>query len=236
MNRFVFLFVLLLAFSHKSIGQQDSLPVQSDQKDSIRNPILSLGDSVWKIVTPWPPYPPPCIIPPKWDTFNIAHFYPTIFFESRYNAKGAPADLKSGTAQILFSGGLGGMPDFTSEKDNQFQRKYGVEFFSQGCVHMGPNEDETAYNRAIFAYLDKKFGEMWRYELRNDAIGFEAPELTYNPAELVSSASILVASLEKPSGKTANPETETAVWWYVLPTSGFALLLSLYWIIKRKQD
>ena len=32
-----------------------------------------------------------------------------------------------------------------------------------------------------------------------------------------------------------NPETETSVWWYILPTSGFALLLSFYFIIKRRK-
>ncbi len=33
---------------------------------------------------------------------------------------------------------------------------------------------------------------------------------------------------------TLNPETETSIWWYVLPTSGFALLLSLYFIKRKK--
>jgi LPXTG-motif cell wall-anchored protein len=35
--------------------------------------------------------------------------------------------------------------------------------------------------------------------------------------------------------EAVSPETDTSVWWYVLPTSGFALLLSLYFIIKRKR-
>lgn len=233
MNRFILLLVFLHGFYPKSISQEDSLAVQ---KDSIYFPAITRTDSLWKIITPWPPYPPPCIVPPKWDTFNLSLIVPTFRFESRYNAKGARADLKAGTAQLLFPGGLGGMPDFSSKKDKQFQRKYGVEFFCQGCVHMGPNEDETAYNQVIFAYLDRNYGETWRDELRDDAIGFEAPKPKYHVAELVSSASMLVAGLEKPSGNTVTPETETAVWWYVLPTSGFALLLSLYWIIKRKRD
>lgn len=32
-----------------------------------------------------------------------------------------------------------------------------------------------------------------------------------------------------------DPETETSMLWYILPTSGFALLLSLYFIIRQKK-
>ncbi|WP_343633846.1 LPXTG cell wall anchor domain-containing protein [Fluviicola sp.] len=32
-----------------------------------------------------------------------------------------------------------------------------------------------------------------------------------------------------------DPETDTSILWYILPTSGFALLLSLYFIIKRRR-
>lgn len=32
-----------------------------------------------------------------------------------------------------------------------------------------------------------------------------------------------------------NQDPETSIWWYILPTSGFALLLSLYFIKRRKK-
>jgi hypothetical protein len=35
--------------------------------------------------------------------------------------------------------------------------------------------------------------------------------------------------------ESTNSDPETSIWRYVLPTSGFALLLSLYFI-KRKKD
>lgn len=168
MKRLVILLIALFTLCHPSIGQEDSSLIQ---KDSVP-PITSFIDSTWTIITPWPPYQP---LPFIWD--NITWICPSIIFESRYTAKGAKADLKAGSAHILFSGGFGGMPDFSSEKDKEFQQKYGVEFFSQGCVHMGAKEDEAVYNRVVFAYLDKKYGKTWRYHLRNDAIGFEAPVL-----------------------------------------------------------
>lgn len=34
---------------------------------------------------------------------------------------------------------------------------------------------------------------------------------------------------------TLTSDPETSIWWYILPTSGFALLLSLYFIVKRRK-
>ncbi len=90
---------------------------------------------------------------------------------SRYNASGAACDIDSGKVRILFPGGFGGMPDFENPQDQNFQEKYKVEFWSQGCVRMGVDDDEEGYNWAVFEYLDEKYGEGWRDEIRPDAIG-----------------------------------------------------------------
>lgn len=129
------------------------------------------------------------------------------------------------------------MPDFNSELDKTFQNKYHVTFLSQGCVRWGENENEAAYNQVIFKYLDKKYGKAWRYELRDDAIGFDAPEsITEAAPKLASPLALQIANpTHSTNSKSTNPDSETSIWWYVLPTSGFALLLSLYFI-KRKKD
>lgn len=103
----------------------------------------------------------------------VANFSDTPFvyiMYSRYNASGAACDIDSGKVQILFLGGFGGMPSFDNVRDQQFQEKYQAEFWSQGCVRM-VGDDEEAYNWAIFEYLDEKYGEGWREEIRTDAIG-----------------------------------------------------------------
>ena len=92
---------------------------------------------------------------------------------SDYNAIGARKDIKKKNIRILFPGGFGGMPDFDNQKDIDFQKKYSVDFFSQGCIRMGEDENEEEYNLTIFKYLDKKFGKSWRSEIRSDAIGLK---------------------------------------------------------------
>ena len=92
---------------------------------------------------------------------------------SDFNKEGAKNDIIKNKIRILFSGGFGGMPTFNSDNDLEFQKKYSVKFLSQGCIRMGKYENEKEYNSAIFAYLDKKFGQNWRYEIRDDAIGIK---------------------------------------------------------------
>ena len=56
--------------------------------------------------------------------------------------------------------------------DAEFQAKYKVEFFAQGCVRVEV-DDEGAYNKAIFKELDKIYDPEWREELRTDAVSFK---------------------------------------------------------------
>lgn len=159
-----------------------------------------------------------------------------LHFESHYNSKGAKQDLKQGKPLILFSGGFGGMPDFNSKADIDFQRKYQVKFYSQGCVRYGENENEEAYNQVVFQYLDQEYGKGWRDELRINAIGFKAPRTNVFAQKIIANLPSIKV-LNQTSTKqisTTNQELETSVWWYIMPTSGFALLLALYFIKKRK--
>jgi hypothetical protein len=190
----------------------------------------------------WDPYQKiGCIVPPKLE-INLFKYLPTpdtksFHSISPYNAEGAETAIKKAKTRILFPGGFGGMPDFSSPADKAFQTKYDVEFFSQGCVHSGENENEAAYNQVVFKYLDKKYGKAWRYELRDDAIGFDAPEPLIKTQEIKEAAilPIQIGGTKYLEPEAFDPETETSILWYILPTSGFALLLSLYFIIRQKK-
>ncbi|MGV3612172.1 MAG: hypothetical protein ACO1N0_14530 [Fluviicola sp.] len=234
-------FLLACFFSFVSIklnAQTDSLT----SKDSLLPVTISISDSLSINTTLYIPtsdyYPTlgPWYSDSKLDLSKI--YVANIKFESPYTPKGARKDLKNGKPVILFHGGFGGMPDFSSEQDKAFQRKYGVEFFSQGCMRM-PDDDEEGYNQVIFDYLDKKYGVGWKYDLRYDAIGFDKPEKPVISICSISNLDSPLANyLANPKGAYApspNPETETSVWWYILPTSGFALLFSLYLLIKRRK-
>ena len=99
------------------------------------------------------------------------YFEGSFEFTSQFNKEGAALDLDNNNLRILFPGGFGGMPDFDNEEDISFQKKYSVKFHSQGCIRF-EGENEKEYNLTIFAYLDDKYGEVWREEIRDDAIGF----------------------------------------------------------------
>lgn len=160
---------------------------------------------------------------------------------SRYNKAGALKDIRTNQKQILFSGGWTGGPDFNSAEDRDFQKHYGVSFYSQGCFHFGTDENEAAYNQTIFACLDKMYGKAWRYELRADAIGFKAPDNQTEKTATETNLSIQFANPGQPEDNASeeiaqeNPETRTSVWWYIMPTSGFALLLGWY-LVRRKKN
>lgn len=240
-----FLVISFLIFAINGVySQEDSLStssesgkVQTPQKDSVFLVVLPPDSVLWGRREP----KPDCIFSMKWDAFDISKFldFNQIIagFYSHYNKAGALQDIKKHEMQILFSGGLGGMPDFSSAEDRIFQKRYGVVFHSQGCIHSGEGENEAEYNQTIFAYLDKTYGPKWRYELRSDAIGFEAPPEIPDFKELTTTAALLVPESNNNDGKTSanysNPED--SIWWYIMPTSGFALLLALYFVKRRKK-
>jgi len=236
------IFFLLSFFQLMTIGliaQQDSLnSPQPIKTDSLPPFTVTMPDSLMLNTSLYFPTLGPWTSDSPTDLSQI--FVSSIVFESPYTLEGAKNDIKIGKPRILFEGGFGGMPDFSSKADKIFQKKYNVKFYSQGCIRM-PNDDQEGYNKVIFAYLDKKYGEGWRYELQPGAIGFEEPEkrIVSDCRSTDYLTSPLAIQLANPSNSgettTINPETETSVLWYILPTSGFALLLALYFI-KRKKD
>lgn len=158
-----------------------------------------------------------------------------LYSESHYNSKGARQDLKDGKPAILFPEGCF---MFDSEKDVEFQRKYHVEFFAPGFFHMiGQNKNKKGYNQVIFAYLDKKYGTAWRYELRADAIGFEKPE----PLDLVQAeTSLQVIRVPNPTpnfhpalGNDQNIQTQLVI--IKITIIGILILLVAYFLFLRRK-
>lgn len=220
---------LLSFFLISSIGlnaQQDS--TENRKNDSLT--IIFTNPILWDSI-----YYPPCIIPFE-NKANHSAFITVLHSDSGCHPKGARKDLKNGEALIWFPGGFVGC-DFSSEADQEFQNRYQVRFVSPGCCRWG-DEDPEGYNEVIFQHLDKKYGKGWRDELRHDAKGFTAPKTSNAAKDISLNNSPLAMQLANPQGiesQSTNPEMETSVWWYILPTSGFALLLGLYFI-KRKKD
>ena len=79
----------------------------------------------------------------------------------------AREDIKSGKVQFLLSGGIAPV---IYKSDKKITRKYGVSFYEYGCEAIS-NESLRRYNEVVAEYLDHRYGEKWRKEVRNDIIG-----------------------------------------------------------------
>jgi hypothetical protein len=79
----------------------------------------------------------------------------------------AQQDIKKNKPRLLLSSGI--VPVIYSDQVN-FEKKYGVIFFDYGDI-TPPLECIQQYNKEIFAYLDYKFGKIWRREVSKDLIG-----------------------------------------------------------------
>jgi hypothetical protein len=170
--------LITFALSSVSLFAQDTIVNDTTVKRSIEVPVSVKIDSSY-IISPGPF----SILPFSFSGYEwssslpLTIFFPAFVLESDYNKKGAKRAIKGNKIQVLFaSGPVGPALEFKSKKDKEFQKKYHVEFYTQGCVHMGEKEDEKGYNQTIFTYLDEKYGPEWRFEIRRDAIGFEIPD------------------------------------------------------------
>lgn len=93
-----------------------------------------------------------------------------VYFQA-CNSEKARKDIKNGMIEIILPGGIAAASELPG--DAAFEEKYGISFFSQGCVRF-PGDNESAYNQEVFKFLDEKFGKDWRSEIRTDAIGLKA--------------------------------------------------------------
>jgi hypothetical protein len=86
------------------------------------------------------------------------------------NEEKAEKDILEGRPKLMIPGGIRG-PEY-SFADRDFERMFGVQYVSHGCI--APSYACVAlYNKHIFNYLDKKFGDVWRRFARYDVIGLE---------------------------------------------------------------
>ncbi len=84
-----------------------------------------------------------------------------------FDKEGALNDIRNGKIKLVLCGGISPLFYKNQEED---EKKYGFTYYEFGCL---PIEDECieAYNDVIFDYLDKKFGNKWRFEVRKDVLG-----------------------------------------------------------------
>lgn len=83
-----------------------------------------------------------------------------------YNQQKAILDIEKKTPYLLCS--LGYSSYQFNSIDSLFEKKYGVEYYSFGDEPI-PNDCMLLYNIKIAEYLDIKFGDIWRKEVRWDA-------------------------------------------------------------------
>lgn len=203
--------------------------IASAQPDTIPDTMTQVTDSMYVPVI-WNPRP-------GWipdETFTTGLYGMSIALTSPYNIAGAKHAIREKSAKILFPGGFGGMPHFNNPADKAFQQKYHVAFFSQGCMHIEAGEDEEGYNRTVFDWLDKTYGNAWRHELRKDAIAFEPP------VEIVAAVAELPVDIRpgpersKPANPRPSPRKSGTSW--LLPVGIVLALVALaIWFLQRKK-
>ncbi|WP_299707069.1 hypothetical protein [uncultured Pontibacter sp.] len=81
-----------------------------------------------------------------------------------FNRSSAEKDIKKGNPKLLLVGSIAPVV-YTGQ--NYFERKYKVQYYDFGCT---PPADACIeeYNQKVFEFLDKKYGDKWRKEVRKD--------------------------------------------------------------------
>ena len=89
--------------------------------------------------------------------------------DEAYSVKVAKSKWHSGEAMFLLQGGVAPV---VYKGQEQFQEKYGVDYYDFGCIASISERQMKSYNTAIMDYLTDRFGKEWRSYIRKDVPGF----------------------------------------------------------------
>lgn len=84
-----------------------------------------------------------------------------------YSLKLAKADLMEGRVKFLLRGGI--VSTYVKGQEI-FEKKYGIAYSEFGCV-MPVNISINDYNKVVASFMDRKYGKVWRKEVRSDIQG-----------------------------------------------------------------
>jgi hypothetical protein len=80
----------------------------------------------------------------------------------------AEIDIELNEIKLLIVGGIA--PIFYSSQ-YEFEKKYQIKYYDYGDLIRVPFELMEEYNKRVFEYLDFKYGQKWRLEVRKDVLG-----------------------------------------------------------------
>jgi len=101
------------------------------------------------------------------DTIKFIFKLPCILDGQQINKELAKKDISNNKIRIIINGGIA--PTFY-KNDYNFEKKYHVKFWTSGCQPPISNKCKSEYNKIVFNYLDKNYGENWRKEIRKDVL------------------------------------------------------------------
>ncbi len=78
-------------------------------------------------------------------------------------------DIQQSKAKLYI---IGGIAPVIYHDQAQFEERFGINYFDSGCDATF-EECMTQYNLFVFDFLDKKYGNSWRGQVRKDVLGFK---------------------------------------------------------------
>lgn len=90
--------------------------------------------------------------------------------DDAYSAKIAKDKWQSGEAKLLLQGGIAPVVYVGQE---QFTRKFGVDYEDFGCMAYCSDRQMSEYNTVIMDYLTANYGSEWRKHVRKDVPGVD---------------------------------------------------------------
>ena len=85
----------------------------------------------------------------------------------KFNKEKALAEINNKTPKLVI---VGGIVRAARPGDAKFAKKYKIQFIDTGCA-IENSDCIAAYNKATFAFLDRKYGKKWRKQVRQDLLG-----------------------------------------------------------------